>query len=145
MNTEKLNEIIEYLKANPGTHWQKAWTSLSAHTIREKRLDEVTINCGTAACLAGHGAFRYAPAGTKFFQNRFLLPGDSEWSFYPDYGREVYELQYWEALWLFDENRTIEEMDRFVNDPDFYNVIKGTEYMSDEEIKENGAWYTDFM
>lgn len=122
MNRYRLNEIIQYIKENPQTHNQTIWTNLS-NRGRTKKEYEKTINCGTTGCLAGHGSFRYAPADTIFYTKTLQVP-NRELMKYSTYGKEAFDLNSFEVCYLFDVDRTIEDIDSFVNDSEFYNDIK---------------------
>lgn len=122
MNKERLNEVITYLKENPETHHQATWTNLPQGG-RVKKENEVTINCGTTGCLAGHGAFRYAPPYTIFYNETLQIP-NRDLTDYEVYGAEVFELSSSEVNYLFDADRTLEEIDAFVNDSEVYNRIQ---------------------
>lgn len=123
MNTERLKEIIAYIKANPETHDQNTWTNIPGNMPRVKKPGEVTINCGTTGCLAGHGAFRYAPEYTIFYHETLQVP-HGELQYYDDYGKEIFGLDHFEGCYLFDEDTTIEEMEQFISDPAVYREVK---------------------
>lgn len=124
MHKENLNIIISYLRENPEAHDQDIWAS-SVVNGRVKKEDEVTINCNTTGCLAGHAGFRFSPTGTTFYSDHMSLPEEPEkMIFYSSYAQKVFDLKDWEAGYLFDANRTLEEIDDFVNDSEEYATLE---------------------
>ena len=130
MDRERLNEIIDYVTRNPESYDQKTWTNIISIRGRVKKSNEVTINCNTTGCIAGHGAFRYSPAGTTFFLNQLKLPNGA-YVDYEIYGKEVFNLDAVEANYIFSEARTLREIKMFVNDREFYqeNYAETEDYL----------------
>src|SRR5215216_3766132 len=113
MKRKRLKALVKEIKADPARHDQADWIIGLANRNdtyddvlgdyvpeRTKEFPEQVINCGTSGCLAGLGALRYAPVGTKFWRNSLLLP-DAAWGTdYEQYGKEVLGLTEAEASYL---------------------------------------------
>lgn len=130
MNDERFGALLKEIDENPERHDQSAWIrGLLSYTYtwneetethipqRIKEYEGQLINCGTTGCLAGLGSLRYAPVGTKFWQNKLILPDGTDID-YEDYGQEVLELSPSEALYLFSAYRDMDEI------KDYYNKTK---------------------
>lgn len=134
MNKELLNKVIEYAEQHPEKHDQAYWTNMNSqeHKVK-KQIDEV-INCGTTGCLAGLGAFLYAPVGTVYMREKLILPDSESITDYEQYGQKLFELTPEEADFLFHGGRTLTEIKKFVNEEGYYK--EAMSYYMDQEYLE---------
>lgn len=67
-------------------------------------------SCGATACVAGHAAILHSPAATMLSDtDRLIFPGGSTFSA-ATLGMEALGLDHLDADWLFNEDRTQEEV-----------------------------------
>ncbi len=79
--------------------------------------------CGTTGCVAGWGAILGAPDGTQVNNGSVFLPDGTDSSIW-DYARERFGLDTMQASWLFEGNRTrdevLEALDALIENPRAY-------------------------
>ena len=132
MDTAKAAQIIDDI-AKDITRWdQTTWTNIGLSddsfygdvtAYKEKTEENQIINCGTTACIAGHGAFIFAPVGTQFFGDHIRFPLDKETNQrprmdYPTFTGRTLELTRDEEEYLFSGRRTWEQILAFVRTDD---------------------------
>lgn len=119
MNMELAEQIARIIEETPERWNQQFW--IDSNTIdpisifKENDQHELDI-CGTTACVAGHAAWLYAPVETEFRSHTIRLPNGAIRS-YLSYGREALRLHYKEAEYLFNSERTKEEVLDFLREP----------------------------
>lgn len=121
MKSKKILERLDYLEAHPDRHDQSNWTNIGWDgNIKVKETVDQEINCGTTGCLAGHAGFKYAPVGTKFYSEYMRLVDSTGYTRsmgYKVFAIVEFELTRYEANYLFNQNRTVQQMRKFVKMP----------------------------
>lgn len=125
MKRKRMEALLAEIDAHPERHFQGNWTSISNWEPKLKEEEGQLINCGTTGCIAGLASFRYAPVGTKFYNERLDLPGGENYRGngsieYSSYGGEALGLTLAERNYLFSGDRSLTSIKAFV-------AIKGKE------------------
>lgn len=110
-------EIFDIISLQEALWNQSSWFDHAEVYITEERtlsvqewLDELANpTCGTTACVAGWAAIKTAPKGSRITASGIRLPnGDKREASLM--GREALGLDYRDANWLFDSERSRDEV-----------------------------------
>lgn len=114
---ELAGEIFDIIKFHESLWEQGSWfdhdSVLLTTTVGmsvEEWLDELeNPTCGTTACVAGWAAIKTAPRGSKVMTAAVIFP-DGTQHVADELGRKALGLTYSEGVWLFDGDRSKDEV-----------------------------------